>query len=306
MKVIYGFGRARLKHSCIAIGIFDGLHRGHQLLLAAMVKEAKRLKAVPVVITFFPHPAHVLSSRTELGYLVSLHHRFELLKVMGVKLCFVIRFTPQFAAIEPEIFIHEDLVGRLGAKAVFIGADFRFGKDRRGDVALFKKMGEACGFTTHGIAPLKSGSAPISSTRLRALVASGKLNDTKRLLGRPFSIIGEVVKGHGRGRKLGYPTANLKTESDILPPNGIYAVRVIIKGKQFNGAASLGLRPTFKEKSPKVLLEVYILDFNKNIYGQTLEVFFIHKIRNERAFATPDDLIRAMQDDVVKARKILK
>ena len=137
MKVMYGFGRAKFKRSCVAIGIFDGVHRGHQMLLAAMVKEARRLKAAPVVVTFFPHPAHVLSS-SKIGYLVSLRHRFKLLEAMGVKVCIVVKFTPAFAAIEPETFIRQDLVGHLHAKAIFVGEDFRFGKDRRGDVALFR------------------------------------------------------------------------------------------------------------------------------------------------------------------------
>ncbi|MBI3315172.1 MAG: hypothetical protein HYZ86_04475, partial [Candidatus Omnitrophica bacterium] len=206
MKVMSGLGRVKVKRSCVAIGIFDGVHRGHQMLLAAMVKEARRLKAVPVVITFFPHPAHVLSPSAKIAYLVSLRHRFKLLEALGVRVCIVIRFTRAFAAIEPEAFIRRVLIGRLGAEAVFVGEDFRFGKDRRGDVALFKRLGETCGYAAHGVAPLRAGRNPISSTRLRALIVSGKLSAAQRLLGRPFSLMADVIKGSGRGRSLGYPT----------------------------------------------------------------------------------------------------
>jgi len=162
MKVMSGLGRVKVKRSCVAIGIFDGVHRGHQMLLKAMVKEARRLKAVPVVITFFPHPAHVLSSSAKITYLVSLRHRFKILETLGVKVCIVIRFTRAFAVIEPEVFIRRILVGRLGVQAIFVGEDFRFGKDRRGDLALFKRLGETCGYAAYGVAPLMAGRAPIS------------------------------------------------------------------------------------------------------------------------------------------------
>ena len=305
MKVMSGLGRVKIKRSCVAIGIFDGVHRGHQMLLAAMVKEARRRKAVPVVITFFPHPAHVLSSSAKIIYLVSLRHRFKLLETLGVKVCIVIRFTPAFAAIEPEAFIRRTLVGRLGVQAIFVGEDFRFGKDRRGGLALFKHLGETCGYAAYGVAPLRAGRGPISSTRLRALIASGKLSAAQRLLGRPFSILADVVQGRGRGRLLGYPTANLRLGPGILPPHGVYAVQVSVKGKIRRGIANLGVRPTFKEKKPTVHLEVYIFDLNQNLYGQTLEVHFIKKIRNERVFRTPQDLVRQIRADERKARSIL-
>ena len=305
MKVISGLGRVKIKRSCVAIGIFDGVHRGHQMLLAAMVKEARRRKAVPVVITFFPHPAHVLSSSAKIDYLVSLRHRFKLLETLGVKFCIVIRFTPAFAAIEPEAFIRSALVGRLGVQAIFVGKDFRFGKDRRGDAALFKRLGREYGYVARGIAPLRSGRAPVSSTRIRAHVSSGRLNEARRLLGRPFSVMADVVQSRGRGRRLGYPTANLRLGSGILPPNGVYAVRVSVKGKIRRGVANLGVRPTFKERKPTVHLEVYIFDLNQNLYNQTLEVHFIKKIRNERVFKTPQDLVRQIGADERKARSIL-
>jgi len=305
MKVMSGLGRVKVKRSCVAIGIFDGVHRGHQMLLKAMVKEARRLKAVPVVITFFPHPAHVLSSSAKITYLVSLRHRFKILETLGVKVCIVIRFTRAFAVIEPEVFIRRILVGRLGVQAIFVGEDFRFGKDRRGDLALFKRLGETCGYAAYGVAPLMAGRAPISSTRLRALIASGKLSAARRLLGRPFSVMADVVQGRGRGRSLGYPTANLRLGSGILPPYGVYAVRVGVQGKIRRGVANLGLRPTFKEQKPTVHLEVHIFDFKQNLYGQTLEVHFIKKIRNERVFKTPQDLVRQIGADERRARSIL-
>jgi len=291
------------KNTCAAIGIFDGVHRGHQYLIKKMLATARRLKAQPVVITFSPHPAHVLRPDIKLGYLTSLEGRFRLLRGLGVAVCVVVRFNRSFAAIQPEKFIKDILVKKLGVKAIFVGDDFRFGKDRSGDIALFQKLGVKCGYEMHAVTGLKGRGEIISSTRIRQLIGEGKLNEAARLLGRPVSISGPVVKGSARGKCLGFPTANIAYESDVLPPQGVYALRVRLGKKFFSAVANLGMRPTFDSQVSKLYLEVHILDFSKNIYGKRVQVEFLKKIRNEKKFPTPQSLIRQIHKDEASARK---
>ena len=202
MKVISlnGTSKLHLKKTCAAIGIFDGVHRGHQYLIKQMLATAQRLGARPMVITFFPHPAHVLKPDLKLGYLTSLADRFSLLSDLGIATCVVVAFNRSFAKVQPQKFIKDILVKQLGVKAVFVGEDFRFGKDRRGDIVLLQKLASQYGYEMHTVSAFKQGRAIISSTRIRQLVGAGKLNEAARLLGRRVSISGVVVKGSERGR----------------------------------------------------------------------------------------------------------
>ena len=309
MKVISlnGSFNLHLKKTCAAIGIFDGVHRGHQYLIKEMLKAARRLKAQPIIITFFPHPAHVLRPDLKLGYLTSLSDRFRLLKDLGVSTCVVVRFESSFAQIHPEKFIKDILVKKLGVKAIFVGENFRFGKDRCGNVALFQKLASPCGYEMHAVPALKEGGAVISSTRVRELVGEGKLNQAARLLGRPVCMGGLVIKGAQRGKTLGFPTANVDFNSSEVPfvllAQGVYAVRALLGTKSYPAIANLGTRPSFDKQLSKLYLEVHIFDFSKNIYGKRLEIEFLKKIRNEKKFNSPQDLIHQIQKDVALARK---
>ena len=305
MKVIYlnGSFKSYLKKTCAAIGIFDGVHRGHQYLIKKMLTTAHHLKLQPIVVTFSPHPAHVLRPDLKLGYLTSLQDRFRLLRGLGVAACVVVRFNRSFAAIQPQKFIKDILVKKLGVQAIFVGDDFRFGKDRSGDISLFQKLGVKCGYEIHALSGHKQGGQIISSTRIRKLIGEGKLNEAFRLLGRPVSISGCVVKGSGRGKSLGFPTANIAYESDVLPPQGVYAVRVLLGKKVFLAVANLGGRPTFDKQVSKLYLEVHIFDFSKNIYGKHVQVEFLKKIRDEKKFSTPQSLIQQIHKDEASARK---
>ncbi len=307
MKVISlnGTSKLHLKKTCAAIGIFDGVHRGHQYLIKKMLRAARRLGARPIVITFFPHPAHVLRPDLKLGYLTSLDDRFRRLSDLGVWACLVVRFNRSFARIPPQKFIKDILVEKLGVKAVFVGDDFRFGRDRSGDIALFQRLRAPCGYEMHAVSALKQGRAVISSTRIRRLIGRGKLNEASRLLGRRVSASGAVVKGSRRGKGLGYPTANIAYESDILPPQGVYAVKVLLGEKEYPAIANIGTRPSFEKQISKLHLEVHIFDFSRNIYGKCLEVEFLKKIRNEKKFSSPQALIRQIQKDESSARKYL-
>ncbi len=321
MKVISlnGSSKLHLKKTCAAIGIFDGVHRGHQYLIKKMLTTARRLGARPIVITFFPHPAHVLCPDLKLGYLTSLGDRFRRLNDLGVAACLVVRFNRSFARIPPQKFIKDILVKKLRVKAVFVGDDFRFGKDRSGDIALFQRLGDEFGYETHAVSALKQGGAVISSTRIRQLVGEGKFNEAARLLGRRVSISGAVVKGSARGKILGFPTANIEYGFPspggrgegrgipfIIPPKGVYVVKVLLGKKKYPAIANIGTRPSFEKQISKLHLEVHILDFSKNIYGKCLEVEFLKKIRNEKKFSNPQQLVQQIQKDESFAREYFK
>ncbi len=305
MKVISLVGNSKLylKKTCAAIGIFDGVHRGHQYLIKKMLSAARRLSAKPIVITFFPHPAHVLRPDLKLGYLTSLEDRFRLLESLGVAACLVVPFNRSFAKIQPQKFIQDILVKKLGVKAVFVGQDFHFGKDRSGDIALFQKLALECGYEMHPVSALKQGREVISSTRIRQLIGTGKLKEAARLLGRPVSVSGAVVKGAKRGKGLGFPTANIAYEADILPPQGVYVVKVWVGKKEYPAMANIGTRPSFEKQVSQLHLEVHVLDFSKNLYGKRLEVQFLKKVRSEKKFSSPQELVKQIQKDEVLTRK---
>jgi riboflavin kinase/FMN adenylyltransferase len=215
----------------------------------------------------------------------------------------VVRFNRSFAHIEPQKFIKDILVKELGVRAVFVGEDFRFGKDRSGDIALFQKLGVQYGYEMHAVDQLKQARTIISSSRVRQFVMEGKLNQAQRLLGRRFSISGTVVKGARRGRTLGYPTANVGY-AVIHPPRGVYFVHAWLGKKSYPAIANIGTRPSFEKQNIKLYLEVHILDFSKNIYGRRMQVEFIKKIRNEKKFAAVPELIRQIQKDEALARQL--
>ncbi|MDE2027672.1 MAG: bifunctional riboflavin kinase/FAD synthetase [Candidatus Omnitrophica bacterium] len=304
MKIISlsGHSKLSLKRTCAAIGIFDGVHRGHQYLVKQMLATARRLKLKPIVITFFPHPAHVLRPDISLGYIISLEERFAMLKALGVDTCLVVKFNRAFAKISPEQFVRDILIRKLDVKAVFVGENFRFGKDRSGGVATFERSAQEYGYEMYAVRALKQGPHIISSTLIRQLIGEGKIAQAARLLGRGVSASGPVVKGAGRGRLLGFPTANVAYEADILPPQGVYIVGVRLGSKDYPAMANIGTRPSFEDRS-KLHLEIHILDFSASLYGKHLKVEFLKKIRNEKKFHNPKALVRQIQKDEITARK---
>lgn len=306
MKVISDFGKVKFSKTAIAIGIFDGVHKGHQLLIKSMLRQARGLKAKGGIITFFPHPVHVLRPDLTLPYLISLKHRLQLFKDLGVDFVIVIPFNKKFSRIDPVYFIREILVKKLNAKSIYVGENFRFGKDRSGDIALFKKLAIEYGYRMHAVKTLKYRNEVISSGRLRRLIPEGNLKEAQAMLGRPVSVLGHVVQGSARGRLLGFPTANVEYECGNLLPLGVYAVRVALGKNKFYGMANLGLRPSFDDQNPKVHLEINIFDFRRNIYGKEILVEFLKKIRNEQKFSSKEDLIAQIKKDEKIIRRFLK
>lgn len=302
MKIFQSFNKApKFDKPVVVLGVFDGVHLGHRQILKTAAKLAHFNKRKSIAITFYPHPQKQES-------LYSLSHRLNLINEMGVDICIVVKFTADFAQISPEDFIRKILVEKLNASYVFVGNNFRFGKNAKGDLSLLKKMSKIYKFKLKNFLVKKSGNQEISSTYIRRLITSGKLNQAQALLASPVTVLGTVVKGISLASKLGYPTANINPHHEILPPSGVYAVKVIFNKKIYNGVCNIGKKPTVLIKYASLVdkhVEVYIFDFNKNIYGKDLMIQFIAKIRNEKKFSSLNDLSAQIQKDVLKAKKIL-
>lgn len=308
MKVIYGIGKVKktFRNTVLAIGVFDGLHIGHQKLIREAVKKARSLGAPAIVMTFFPHPVQVLKPEKYLPFVVSLSHRLKLIERLDVAACVVVHFTKRFSQLAAEEFIKRYLVDRIHPAEIFVGNDFCFGKDRRGTLEYFKEAGRKYGFKVNTVLPVKGGKKKIGSSRIRRLITDGKLCAAKKFLGRNVSIMEKVVHGDRRGRGLSFPTANLHPQNAVVPPVGAYATYVVIDNKRFKGMTNVGLRPTFKKGHSSVNVEVHIFDFQRTLYGKEIVVEFIKKIRNERVFALKEKLIAQLKRDEIKSRAILK
>lgn len=304
MKVIYGIGKAKnsFKRPVLVIGVFDGLHLGHQMLIKRAIRKAKVLKAATVVMTFHPHPVHVLHPEVELPLIVSLPYRLKLIEDLGVDACIVIPFSKNFSQVAPEQFIRHYLVDYLNPQEVFVGDDFRFGQNRNGTLNFFEQAGHRYGFHVNVVHQVQDHHRKIGSTLIRQLIAEGKLHHARRLLGRYVSVMGKVSKGDARGKTLGFPTANIYPQNEIIPPLGVYAVNVIVGKMNLQGVANVGRRPSFKTKDNRVNVEVHILDFHKNLYGKEIIVEFIKKIRNEKIFNLKEKLIQQIQRDIHKVK----
>jgi riboflavin kinase/FMN adenylyltransferase len=285
------------RRSVVAIGVFDGVHRAHRVIISSAVAFARRTGATSVVLTFWPHPQGQQS-------LYSLEHRIRIIAALGADVCVVARFDRRFARMAAAAFIKEILVDALRASAVYVGENFRFGKDARGDSALLQKYSAQFHYALKIFRVLKSHRRVISSTAIRRLIVEGKLYEAASLLEHPVSILGRVGRGDSLATRLGFPTANIDPQHDIVPPAGIYAVRIVWKGRQFKGVCYIGNRPTFKARNAERSIEVHIFDFHRRIYGQPLEIAFVKKIRNERKFSSTPALIKAIKKDIISAKKI--
>jgi len=307
MDVIYDIKKIKVSaRTVLVIGVFDGLHIGHQALIRKAVAKAKSIKGQVIVLTFFPHPVHVLRPDIYLPLIVSLPHRLKLIEYLGVKKCIVVRFTKAFSRLSPKSFIEQYLMKRIRPKEVFVGDDFRFGQNRSGSLDFFKQEGERRGFRVNVLHSVKKQQGKIGSTAIRQLIMEGQLQKAARLLGRDVSIMGKVIRGDSRGKRLGFPTANIDSGQVILPPIGVYAVRVILGAKVYEGMANIGHRPSFHSSNNRINVEVHIFDLKANLYGKEIIVEFIKKIRDERIFFSEQGLIKQLEKDEVKIRALFK
>ncbi len=307
MKVIYGIGKVKkaVKKTVLAIGVFDGLHIGHQKLIKAAVAKAKAIGGRAVVMTFSPHPVQVLKPGHCMPFIISMPHRLKLIERLDVVTCVVVHFTKQFSQLAPQKFIKRYLLDSIHPAEIFVGDDFRFGKGRGGTLEYFKNAGKKYGFHVNAVSTVKEGGDKIGSSRIRRLIMEGKLSLAKHFLGRNVSIMSKVVKGDGRGKLLGFPTANICPLNAVIPPVGVYAVKIAIGDKTFHGMANVGRRPSFKKNNTDVNIEVHIFDFHKALYGKEIIVEFVRKIRAERTFPSQERLIAQLKRDEIKARSLL-
>lgn len=308
MQVIKGLNTLRsVKNSVVTVGVFDGVHTGHKKIISKVVQAAKKRKLSSVVLTFDPHPLKILNPKLKVPSLISLKHRIRLLEELGVDDVIVLNFTRSFSRILPEKFVRDILVKKIGAKAIFAGPDFYFGKGAKAGYALLRKLSRTFGFKVKIVKPVKIRGSIVSSSLIREHISKGELGRAAILLGRPVSILGTVVKGTGLAKYLGYPTANVNPHHEAIPPTGVYAVRIKLGSKRFKGVLNIGTRPTFyspQDKEPSI--EVHIFNFKGDLYGRDVEILFVKKIREERKFKVIADLISAIKNDEKKALQILK
>lgn len=291
----------------LALGFFDGVHKGHQQVIGEAIRFAKEDNVKSAVMTFDPHPSLVLGGRKEdVVYITPMQQKMEILKEMGVDICFVMRFTSEFAKLTPEQFIQFFILD-LEAVHVTAGFDFSFGAKGKGTMALMEERGQGV-FQVTTVDKQSDGEEKISSTRVRTLLKEGEVGEVCRLLGRPFRISGTVVNGDKRGRTIGFPTANVEPElGTFVPARGVYAVRIRVQGELYNGVCNIGYKPTFNDPdSKKTTIEVFILDFDKSIYGEMADVEWYQRIRDEQKFSGIDELKQQIERDKETAIEFFK
>lgn len=280
----------------MALGVFDGVHRAHINILRQAVKRARKINGTSVVLTFYPHPQKQES-------LYSLKHRLRLIAEQGINISIVINFNKHFSRISAEEFIKNILFSKIRAHDVYIGKNFKFGKDAKGNFRILEKLAKIYNFRVKVFDVVKIKNKPVSSTCIRDLIKKGKFVCAQKLLGRPVTVLGTVIRGRVLARRLGFPTANINPHHEVIPPHGIYAVRIIFKGKKFNSLCYIGTKPTFFHQKSRHI-EVYIFNFNRDIYGEDLEIQFIKKIRNERKFNSADTLVKEIKKDIARSSPI--
>lgn len=286
-----------------ALGNFDGVHRGHQKILDRVCRQAAERGGTPVVVTFDPHPPRVVRPDKAPPLLMTLDQKIEAFGRAGIQGVAVVQFTPDMARWEPETFVDTVLVDWLKVSEVWVGANFLFGRERTGTYTLLKALGEDRGFRTDKIDPVRFKDFVVSSTRVRHLIGEGRVDEAGALLGRHYSLDGVVVHGDARGRELGYPTANLETQNELLPAYGIYATIAVIDHVFYPAVTSVGIRPTIGDN--RVMVETYLLDASMDLYGKPMRVAFVRWLREERKFDSLDLLTAQIGADCEAARQVL-
>jgi riboflavin kinase/FMN adenylyltransferase len=287
----------------VTIGNFDGVHLGHRRILETVAARAKTIGRPSVAITFDPHPLAVLRPDHAPRQIQTLRQKEEAIEALGIETLLVIPFTRDFSLTEPEDFVRGFLAERLGAAETYLGQHFAFGRGKRGDLALLKRMGPECGFSASGIEEVFYEGEPISSTRIRNALERGKISDANAMLGRQYELDGIVSKGEKVGHKIGYPTINLAPENDFQPADGVYVTRIEIRsfGRRFDGVTNIGRRPTLYD-DVRATIETFVLDFAANVYGEKVRLFFLERLREERKFPSVEALTEQIARDIEAAR----
>jgi riboflavin kinase/FMN adenylyltransferase len=306
MRLFHGYENAEIgRPAVLTLGVFDGLHLGHQLIVSRVVERARATGAVPTVITFDPHPRAVLHPESAPPLLQTFDQKIEAFGVLGVEQAIVVRFTREFAQVPAEEFLRDVVYERLQAKEVYLGRGFAFGRGRGGDIDLLRRVSSELGFHADEVPEVRLRGQRISSSRIRELLAAGRVGLARRMLGRPYGVEGRVVRGHERGRTIGFPTANLRPDNRVIPRGGVYVTATLIEGVWRRSVTNVGVRPTFeKEAEPSV--ETFVMDWGGDLYGDVVRVRFLHRLRDERRFSSVEELKRQIDADAARARKYFK
>jgi riboflavin kinase/FMN adenylyltransferase len=295
----------RWSQPVLALGNFDGVHRGHRKILDRLCRVARERAATAVVMTFDPHPPRVVRPDKAPPLLMTTAQKLQAVADAGVQGAAVVRFTPELSRWDPETFVRTALVGWLHVSEVWVGADFVFGHDRAGNFSVLRALGVQYGFKAEKIDPVRYKDFVVSSTRIRRLVSEGRVDEAGALLGHQYHLDGTVVRGDERGRTIGFPTANLCTDNELLPPHGVYATTARVGEVVYASVSNVGTRPTV-DVSGRTTVETHLLDFDRDLYGQTIRLGFVQRLRDERAFGSLDLLRTQIDDDCRRARVLFK
>jgi riboflavin kinase/FMN adenylyltransferase len=302
MRLFHGTDNAKIaRPTVLTLGVFDGLHLGHQLVMRTVVERAREAGAVPTVITFDPHPRAVLHPESAPPLLQTLDQKVEALGVLGIEQTIVVRFTRAFAEVRAEDFLRDVVHERLQAKEVYLGKGFAFGHNREGNIELLKRVSRELGFRAEEVPEVRLRGTRISSSLIRRLLTEGRVNLARRMLGRPYGVEGRVVRGAERGRTLGFPTANLRPQNRVIPRHGVYVTATLIEGSWRRSITNIGTRPTFEGEGAEPSLETFVIDWQGDLYGDVLRVRFLHRLRDEKKFSGMDELKRQIDRDLSSA-----
>ena len=290
MRLFHGTDNAKImRPTVLTLGVFDGLHLGHQLIVRTVVDRARATRAVPTVITFDPHPRAVLHPDSAPPLLQTFDQKIEALSVLGIEQTIVVRFTKEFAEVRAEGFLRDVVHDRLQAKEVYLGRGFAFGHSREGNIELLKSVSERLGFSAAEVPEVQLRGHRISSSRIRELLKQGRVNLVRSMLGRPYGVEGRVVRGNKRGKLLGFPTANLAPQNRVIPRNGVYVTATLIEDTWRQSITNIGTRPTF-ETNEEPSVETFVIDWSGDLYGDVVRVRFLHRLRDEKKFASVEQL----------------
>jgi len=301
MRLFHGTDNAEIQRpTVLTLGVFDGLHLGHQLIMRTVVERARETGAVPTVITFDPHPRAVLHPESAPPLLQTFDQKIEGFGVLGIEQTIIVHFTKEFANLSAEDFIRDVVMDRLHAREVYLGKGFAFGHNRSGNIELLRRLGNELGFVAGEVPEVKLRGQRVSSSKIRELLARGQVNLARRMLGRPYGVEGRVERGSERGHKLGFPTANLHPHNRVIPRNGVYVTGTLIDGQWRRSVTNIGLRPTFGDASePSV--ETFVINWDGDLYGDVIRVRFLYRLRDERRFSSVEELKTQITRDVTRA-----
>lgn len=285
----------------LTIGNYDGVHVGHRTIIEITKGKAREIGGISMLMTFYPHPLHILRPDKELSSITPLEEKKRLIEEAGIEALLIVPFTQEFSQVTPEAYVKDILIGKLGIKGLVVGDDFKFGKGGRGDIEGMKKYAQAYGFFVEVVNAVTIGGEKVGSNKIRKLLRSGDIDKANLLLGRSYMVSGKVVPGEGRGRAFGFPTINLKTDFDLVPPNGVYISEVVVGEQRLQSATNIGYNPTFGGQERTI--ETFIFDYDGELYEKNVRLFFHVKLREEVRFESVSELRQQIERDVAAARE---